>query len=824
MITSIREKLVSRLLWWSSNLRRASETNILDRNALSIMVLFHGCSAVHTRRACEIAQQLRCRGYEVRLAGDGPYAEQCSQKSEEVCSVKTLPLEIHRDQIELSDYRSCATEWIDSCVKSERSLIEKYKPDLIIHSLKPTASIAAHLEGIDEVEIIQGYDRIGHSIPSQPLSVLSSRDTFAEYLKNKACEIKKKNKYYLIADIPELYPMLDFGADGFYYIGPVLPTTDKKRGRRKMLSKQDKSFPVVYIKDPRNLLREDVLRQNTSGMEIPYRLLVESTRGVKQSDSHAEFVNEIYRDPPWERIHIIVGDLDIETLYSALLHGVLPIGIATTLDQELQLDRLEAVSLGLKIDPDRFNYHNITQILGRTLDVWDKIEIQLESMANLLKRWCEKDVIADWVDDYFLNRYTALRYDPKFLVSENEFLQQLDGTTPATLSVESLREMLRQGIKKGIPHWRQGNQYFFDRIDSWNWLYEREARFFEAEYKACDQRRRVFFDIDETGNIRSKSHTQRYKITYSYDIHLTEKPDQQLRAFIPYPLETEEQKAVNLIDCFPENMRYCLRSKFGFFYAYPFTVTSNSANFSYTCELEVSEYNAEGRGEYILSDWERSKYLYTDEILGKLPELEQVLSEILEASAPCDKKELAWAFYSKLIRTKKFRKTKVPAMGLADSSAILLNNIGGNCIHFARTFIALCRMVGIPARERCGTLLGFPISEQVYEYRSIDEPMVGHTWAEIYLEESGWIPVEFLSMAIGEVSINEYNVEDLKLKTYIKRNTRSFDSYYFGHLDNQRLMFSNSAKTLPSCLIEGKDGWDYIPNLKCQYHLRVECI
>ena len=820
MRTSIREKLVSRLLWWSSSLRRASETSILDRSALSIMVLFHGCSAVHTRRACEIARQLRRRGYEVRLAGDGPWAEQCFQKGEEICSVKTLPLEIHRDQIELLDYRACDTEWIDSCVESERSLIEEYKPDLIIHSLKPTASIAAHLEGIDEAEVIQGYDRLGYRIPLQTLSVLSSRDTFAEYLKNKAGEIKKKNKYYLIADIPELYPTLDFGADGFHYIGPLLPTTDKKRGKRKVLRKRDGSFPVIYIKDPQNLLKEDILRQDASGVELPYRLLVESTRGVKRPDSHVE--NGIYREPPWERIHVIVGDLDIETLYSALLHGVLPIGIATTLDQELHLDRLEEVNLGLKIDPDRFSYHNITQILRKTLGVWDKIEIQLEALANLLNRWCARDVVADWVDDYFTNRYTALSCDPKFLVSENEFLQQLDGTTPSTLSMESLHKMLRQGIKKGIPHWRQGNQYFFDKIDSWNWLYEREARFFEAEYKACDQRRRVFFDIDEIDNVRSKYHTQRYRITYSYDIDFTEKPDQQLRVFMPYPLETKEQKAVSLIDCFPENMRHCLRSKFGFFYAYPFTVNSNSANFSYTCELEVSEYNAKGRGEYILSDWERSKYLYTDEILGKLPELEQVLSEILEASAPCDKKELAWAFYSKLIRTKKFRKTKIPAMGLADSSAVLLNNIGGNCIHFARTFIALCRMVGIPARERCGTLLGFPISEQVYEYRSIDEPIVGHTWAEIYLEEAGWIPVEFLSMAIGEVSITEYNVEDPKLKTYIKRNTRSFDSYYFGHLDNQRLMFSNSAKTLPYFLIEGKDGWEHISNLKCQYHLRVE--
>ena len=796
---------------------------MLDRSALSIIVLFHGCSSVHTRRACEIARQLRHRGYEVRLAGDGLCAEQLSQKGEEICSVKTLPLEIHRDQTELLDYRSCDTEWIDSCVRSERSLIKEYKPDLIIHSLKPTASIAAYLEGVDEVEIIQGYDQPGYRLSLKTLSVLPPRDTFAEYLKSKACEIKKRSKYCLIADIPELYSTLDSSTSGFHYIGPILPATIQKGDRRKTVRKRDPSLPIVYLKDSKNLLREDILRQAKSGAEMPYRLLVESTEEVKWSNSQVEFVNESYREPPWGRIHIIVGDLDIEALYSALFHGVFPIGIATTLDQELHLDRLQEVNLGLKIDPDIFSYHIVTQVIRKTLDTWDKMNVQLEHVVNLLERWQTKDVVADWVDSYFANRHTALRYDPKFLVSENEFLQQLDGTTPATLSIEALRKMLRQGIQRGIPHWRQGNQYFFDIIDSWNWLYEREARFFEAEYRACDQRRRTFFDIDEMGNIRSKAHTQRYRVTYSYDIRLTEEPDQQLRAFIPYPLETEEQKVVNLISCFPEDMRDYLRDRFGFFYAYPFTVDSNSASFSYTCELEVSECNAEGKGEHTLSYWERSRYLYTDEVLVKLPELEQVLSETLEASASHDKKELAWAFYNKLIRTKKFRKTKVPAMGLADSSVVLLNNIGGNCIHFAKTFIALCRMVGIPARERCGTLLGYPTSEHAYEYRSIDEPIVGHTWAEIYLEEA-WMPVEFLSIAIGEVSITEYNIEDLKLKKYIKRNTRAFESYYFGHLDNQRLMFSNSVKTLPLCLTKDADGWGPLPNMQCQYRMRVECI
>ncbi len=815
MIISIREKLASRFLLWSSRLIKSSEARTLERSTRSILVFFHGASPTHASRAHEIARQVQRRGYEVRLAARGPHAQQPREKSIGLCDVETLPLAIHSAETTLADHRSCDPALIERCVESERALLRRYQPDLIIHCMKPTASIAARLEGIDEVEVIAGYQLPGYQRPLQTLSVLTPRDQFAAYLKRKSRDLKKRDQYYLVADTPALYPVPvpHFAADGFHYVGPLL----KRAGRK--IERNRAPLPTVYLKDRDGILRADLLQRMASKEPMPYRFLVESAGPADACPNpYVQFVGDNPAGPPWQKIDIIAGDLDLKTLSEALAHGVFPIGLASALDRELQLDRLVELDLGLKIDPALFSYPVLVQTLGKLLSAFDKIDGHLQQFADHLRPYSEQDFVADWVDNYFTNQHTALRYDPAFLLAERDFLAQLDGTTPPALSTETLRDLLHQGVKKGMPHWRQGKELFFDRIDSWNWLYENEPRFFAADYRACDQRRRAFFAIDAKGTIQPTLGPQRYRMTYTYTLRAdSAAAKKSLKIFVPYPLETERQ-AVQLVECFPKNMAEYLYGDIGFFYAYPCTLHSEALSFSYTCELQV-DLQCSQNPAIAPSPCDQ-----IDDTLGRLPELEQLLAETIETQAPQNKREFAWAFYQRLVQEKKFRKTKQPAMGPVASAAFLLNKKGGNCIHFSQTFIALCQMVGIPAREKCGALLGYPTGEKTYEYWSINEPLIGHTWAEIYLEEEGWIPVDFHSTAIGTAAITADNSTDHTLSQYIRRNAPAFNAYYFGHLDNQRLLYSNSAKTIPPCVGESDDGWEPIGGLQCTYRMQVECI
>ena len=61
-----------------------------------------------------------------------------------------------------------------------------------------------------------------------------------------------------------------------------------------------------------------------------------------------------------------------------------------------------------------------------------------------------------------------------------------------------------------------------------------------------------------------------------------------------------------------------------------------------------------------------------------------------------------------------------------------LENEIGDCSEYSYLFVALCRAVGIPARVQAG-----------FAFNSFSETTEdGHMWAEYYLEDYGWIPVD----------------------------------------------------------------------------------
>lgn len=61
-----------------------------------------------------------------------------------------------------------------------------------------------------------------------------------------------------------------------------------------------------------------------------------------------------------------------------------------------------------------------------------------------------------------------------------------------------------------------------------------------------------------------------------------------------------------------------------------------------------------------------------------------------------------------------------------------LENGAGDCSEYSYLFVALCRAVGIPARIQAGFAF----------HRTSETLEDGHMWAEYYLENYGWVPVD----------------------------------------------------------------------------------
>lgn len=82
-----------------------------------------------------------------------------------------------------------------------------------------------------------------------------------------------------------------------------------------------------------------------------------------------------------------------------------------------------------------------------------------------------------------------------------------------------------------------------------------------------------------------------------------------------------------------------------------------------------------------------------------------------------------------------------------------LNTRRGNCWEVSDLFVTLCRAYGIPARQLGGWL---------YKKGQVS---AGHAWAEVYLENQGWIPIDALrkSLRIPDYYIPYFASDDGEL-------------------------------------------------------------
>lgn len=115
-------------------------------------------------------------------------------------------------------------------------------------------------------------------------------------------------------------------------------------------------------------------------------------------------------------------------------------------------------------------------------------------------------------------------------------------------------------------------------------------------------------------------------------------------------------------------------------------------------------------------------------------------------------------------------------------------------------FINLCRLKGIPARQRCAGLINKKFAGG--ECDIVDSVTIGHSpflhvWAEIYISDEGWVPVDFAGEPYTNRCLSALNVADPQLREDILRETKDFDEYYFGTLDPYRIYAADRALLSP---------------------------
>jgi len=251
-----------------------------------------------------------------------------------------------------------------------------------------------------------------------------------------------------------------------------------------------------------------------------------------------------------------------------------------------------------------------------------------------------------------------------------------------------------------------------------------------------------------------------------------------LRAWIPLPIETDSQKNVSVLSIEPAEYLVSgphTAGEIGVAYLeIPMEEIKNeilniSVLVAFTTNNRILMVDPDHIGSYdTTSDLYRT-YTGSKDNIRVTPGIRALaLSIIGEEKNPYF---MAKRIYDYIITT--FPYSNVPHTYLAAkriAESEFMHTTGfGDCGTQSTYFTALCRSVGIPART-CGGYQLFPGETGP------------HFWAEFYLPEYGWIPVD---VTLAETGDWAYNATEEELALY--------KEYYFGNLDPYRCTIQNDV-------------------------------
>lgn len=369
---------------------------------------------------------------------------------------------------------------------------------------------------------------------------------------------------------------------------------------------------------------------------------------------------------------------------------------------------------------------------------------------------------------------------------------------------KQLRSWLDQGLAQGLMHVDEpavGKTFDFALTNSWldehsEWRQHLYRNSFLSHYLTRRQR----------GEENAPPLSVRWHVRYVMEIPGELIEGESSAVNLPLPIATRCQSELHIEECDPPDLMAYAQD--GMIILYPVRSHCEPATIrlGYAFSCRVSEFDPTLREisrDEDLSTWLRPLSLHY------FPALSSLLTYILSSGRGKCVVSSARKIYDWLLDNTEYRPNAQAGLSIVRSGI-------GNCIQLTRLYIALCRLAGIAARERCGLIIDSHVPGDLSfhgECRAYHSPFM-HTWAEFHSPESGWTPVEMLPVAHGRRAVSPWNFPDINLRQRIYSEEPLFDSYYFGGLDPFRIHGSSSATMLPQLVQAQGDKWEPVPDPK----------
>lgn len=218
---------------------------------------------------------------------------------------------------------------------------------------------------------------------------------------------------------------------------------------------------------------------------------------------------------------------------------------------------------------------------------------------------------------------------------------------------------------------------------------------------------------------------------FTYEVNIKDIPGdaRELEMFIPVPASGKHQTITNLKIEAPVDYSLLKNPGYGGRVLHLSSTGQLPGNLHVKLRFQVTRFAVISPQQYDHSAYTK-RDTQADELIPLDGLIEQEALKAAQGSGTAE--EQTRAFYRHLASTISYDKS---GTGWGRGDAVYACTARqGNCTDFHSLFIGMCRTMNIPARF----LIGFPLPESEREGK-IDGY---HCWAEFYLPDKGWVPVD----------------------------------------------------------------------------------